>query len=168
MQEMKVILAGLMLGVGRSPGGGHGKALQYSCLENPIDRGAWRATVHRVPTVRHSWSDLAHRHFPKIISNFLLRFNVLLKKIRKQKAKKIQLVVSILCLCSLKIILLLYTSMKFPPHTFYQILISFSLRIMLCSVAICVQKGRNWGLLNKCSFISSLKAAPIDRSFSDP
>ena len=48
MQEMKVILAGLMLGVGRSPGGGHGKALQYSCLENPIDRGAWRATVHGV------------------------------------------------------------------------------------------------------------------------
>ena len=35
-------------GLGRSPGGGHGKPLQYSCLENPMDRGAWRATVHRV------------------------------------------------------------------------------------------------------------------------
>ena len=33
---------------GRSPGGGHGNPLQYSCLENPMDRGAWRATVHRV------------------------------------------------------------------------------------------------------------------------
>ena len=33
---------------GRSPGGGHGNSLQYSCLENPIDRGAWRATVHEV------------------------------------------------------------------------------------------------------------------------
>ena len=33
---------------GRSPGGGHGNPLQYSCLENPVDRGAWRATVHRV------------------------------------------------------------------------------------------------------------------------
>ena len=33
---------------GRSPGGGHGNPFQYSCLENPIDRGAWRATVHRV------------------------------------------------------------------------------------------------------------------------
>ena len=32
----------------RSPGGGHGNPLQYSCLENPVDRGAWRATVHGV------------------------------------------------------------------------------------------------------------------------
>ena len=35
-------------GLGRWPGGGHGNPLQYSCLENPMDRGAWRATVHRV------------------------------------------------------------------------------------------------------------------------
>ena len=35
-------------GLGRSPGGGHGNPLQYSCLENPMDRGAWRATVHGV------------------------------------------------------------------------------------------------------------------------
>ena len=33
---------------GRSPGGGNGNTLQYSCLENPMDRGAWQATVHRV------------------------------------------------------------------------------------------------------------------------
>ena len=33
---------------GRSPGGGHGNPLQYSCLENPMDRGAWWTTVHRV------------------------------------------------------------------------------------------------------------------------
>ena len=33
---------------GRSLGGGHGNPLQYSCLENPIDRGAWRTTVHGV------------------------------------------------------------------------------------------------------------------------
>ena len=32
----------------RSQGGGHGNPLQYSCLENPRDRGAWRATVHKV------------------------------------------------------------------------------------------------------------------------
>ena len=32
---------GSILGLGRSPGGGHGNALQYSCLENPMDRGAW-------------------------------------------------------------------------------------------------------------------------------
>ena len=35
---------GSVPGVGRSPGGGHGNPLQYSCLENPTDRGAWRAT----------------------------------------------------------------------------------------------------------------------------
>ena len=35
-------------GSGRSPGGGHDNPLQYSCLENPTDREAWRATVHRV------------------------------------------------------------------------------------------------------------------------
>ena len=32
----------------RSPGGGHGNPLRYSCLEQPMDRGAWQATVHRV------------------------------------------------------------------------------------------------------------------------
>ena len=37
-----------VLGSGRSPGEGHGNPLQYSCLENPMDRGAWRATVHGV------------------------------------------------------------------------------------------------------------------------
>ena len=39
---------GLILGLGTPPGGGHGNPLQDSCLENPIDRGAWRAIVHRV------------------------------------------------------------------------------------------------------------------------
>ena len=39
---------GLIPGSRRSPGGGHGDPLLYSCLENPMDRGAWRATVHRV------------------------------------------------------------------------------------------------------------------------
>ena len=40
--------AGSILGLGRSPGGGHGNLLQYSCLENPKDRGAWHAEAHRV------------------------------------------------------------------------------------------------------------------------
>ena len=39
---------GLIPGSGRSPRGGHGNPLQYSCLENPMDRGAWMATVHGV------------------------------------------------------------------------------------------------------------------------
>ena len=38
----------LILGSGRFPGEGNGNPLQYSCLENPMDKGAWRATVHRV------------------------------------------------------------------------------------------------------------------------
>ena len=40
--------AGLTPGLGRSPGEGNGNPLQYSCLGNPMDRGAWRATVHGV------------------------------------------------------------------------------------------------------------------------
>ena len=39
---------GSVPGLGRSPGEGHGNPLQYSCLEKPMDRGPWRATVHGV------------------------------------------------------------------------------------------------------------------------
>ena len=42
---------GSILGLGRSPGGGHGNPLQYSCLENPIDRGTWGATVSESNTI---------------------------------------------------------------------------------------------------------------------
>ena len=44
---------GSIPGSGRSPGEGNGNPLQYSCLENPMDRGAWWATVHRSKRVRH-------------------------------------------------------------------------------------------------------------------
>ena len=44
---------GLIPGLGRSPRGGHGNPLQHSCLENPMDRGAWRATVHGVERIEH-------------------------------------------------------------------------------------------------------------------
>ena len=43
---------GLTPGLGRAPGEGNGNSLQYSCLENPIDRGAWWATGHEVARVR--------------------------------------------------------------------------------------------------------------------
>ena len=43
----------------RSPGGGHGNPPWYSCLENPMDRGAWWGTVHAVPKSWTQWSDLA-------------------------------------------------------------------------------------------------------------
>ena len=48
---------GSIPGSGRSPGGGHGNPLQYSCLENPMDRGAWWATVHGVAKSRTQLSD---------------------------------------------------------------------------------------------------------------
>ena len=47
-KEGEVIDVGSIPGSGRFPGGGHGNPLQYSGLENPMDRGAWQATVHRV------------------------------------------------------------------------------------------------------------------------
>ena len=49
--------AGLIPGLGRSPGEGNGYPLQYSCLENPIDRGAWWAIVHKVA---ESWTGLSN------------------------------------------------------------------------------------------------------------
>ena len=48
-------------GSGRSPGGGNGNPLQYSCLGNSMDRGAWRATVHGVARVGH---DLVTKPLP--------------------------------------------------------------------------------------------------------
>ena len=48
-------LAGSIPESGRFPGGGHANPLQYSCLENPMDRGAWQATVHGVAK---SWTQL--------------------------------------------------------------------------------------------------------------
>ena len=47
MQEMQADTSSIPR-LRRSPGGGHGNPPQYSCLENPMDRGAWRATVHGV------------------------------------------------------------------------------------------------------------------------
>ena len=44
-------------GLGRSPGEGNGNPLQYSCLENPRDRGAWRVTAHRVAKSRTQLSN---------------------------------------------------------------------------------------------------------------
>ena len=43
--------------LGRSPGGGYGNPLQYSCLENTMDRGAWQAIVDGVPK---SWTQLSN------------------------------------------------------------------------------------------------------------
>ena len=60
----KVGNVGLIPGWGRSPGKRNGKPLQYSCLENPTDRGTWRATVHGIAE-----SDTAARlHFTSLLT----------------------------------------------------------------------------------------------------
>ena len=55
---------GSIPGSGRPPGEGNAKPLQYPCLENPMDRGAWRATVHGVAKVGHN---LATKPPPKLL-----------------------------------------------------------------------------------------------------
>ena len=55
---------GSIPGSGRSPGEGNGNPLQYSCLENPMDRGAWWATVHGVAKSRTQLSNFTFFHFP--------------------------------------------------------------------------------------------------------
>ena len=54
--------AGSITGSGRSPEGGHGNPFQYSCLENPMDRGARQLTVMGSRGVEHYWSNLACTH----------------------------------------------------------------------------------------------------------
>ena len=55
--------AGSVPGLGRSPGGGHSNPLQYSCLGNPIESGAWRDMVHRVTKSQIQLKHIAHRPF---------------------------------------------------------------------------------------------------------
>ena len=66
-KELIGINPGSIPGSGRSPGGGHGNPLQYSCLENPMERGTWQASVHAVRK-KHDWSDLAHTHSSLTVS----------------------------------------------------------------------------------------------------
>ena len=64
--------AGLIPGSGRSPGGGHGNPLQYSCLENPKDRGTWQITVHRAAKSETLLKRLSmHAHINTCLSFYL-------------------------------------------------------------------------------------------------
>ena len=54
---------GSIAGSGRAPGGRHGNPLQYSCLENPIDRGAWQTIVHGLQELDMTWQ-LNHQSIP--------------------------------------------------------------------------------------------------------
>ena len=53
---------GLIPGSGRSHGGGHGNPLQYSCLANPMDSGAWQTIIHRSHRLEQDLSDFANTH----------------------------------------------------------------------------------------------------------
>ena len=63
--------AGLIPRSRRSPGGGNGSPLQYSCLENPMDRIAWQATVHRVAKSQTQLKLLARVHASDTYSDIL-------------------------------------------------------------------------------------------------
>ena len=62
---------GSIPGSGRSPGGGHGNLLQYSCLENPMDRGAWQAAVHgghkELDMTEHTYNTVNQLHSNKFL-----------------------------------------------------------------------------------------------------
>ena len=64
-------------GLGRSPGEGNGNPLQYSCLENPMDRGTRRATVHRVVKSRTRLSDFTFT-FQSFIEGFIHRAKIII------------------------------------------------------------------------------------------
>ena len=61
---------GSIPGLGRSPGEGNGNPFQYSCLENPMDGGAWWATVHGIAKSRTQLNDFTSLHFIIKINNF--------------------------------------------------------------------------------------------------
>ena len=66
-----VIDLGLILGSGRSPGGGHGNPLQYSCLKYPTNREVWQATVHRVAKSQTQLKQFSTTYIYKITEGLL-------------------------------------------------------------------------------------------------
>ena len=80
--------SGLMTGSGRSPGGVHGNPLHYSCLENPMDRAAWWATVHRVTKSQTRLRRLNRHNTMRKLKNSAQRFNNRLDQ-GKEKEKRI-------------------------------------------------------------------------------
>ena len=63
---------GWIPGLGRSPSGGNGNPVQNACLENPVDKGPWRAIVHGVTSVRHDLATKSPPPPPPFISYLVL------------------------------------------------------------------------------------------------
>ena len=66
---------GSVPGLRRSPRGGHGNPLQYTCVENPMDRGAWWATVYKV--AESDMTEQLNRHSPELELGFLERRGII-------------------------------------------------------------------------------------------
>ena len=82
---------GSISGLERSPGGGHGNSLQKSCLQNPTDRGAWWATVHRVAQSQKRLKRLTthtHTHTHTQLYNYTLVLKLLDQRKEKQIPNK--------------------------------------------------------------------------------
>ena len=101
---------GLIHGSGRSPREGHRYPLQYSCLESPMDRGTWQATVHGVARVGHDWATTLPRaqYIPRytlslsltLLSSFISNlFNSQFIQMRRQREMKAPSFSFILCVC---------------------------------------------------------------------
>ena len=108
--------AGLIPESGRSPGGGNGNPLQYSCLENPIDRGAWQATVHEVAKsrTRPKWLSTCHK----------LHVALLPSLFKQSSVKCIWIVITHLVYLRIKVLISVLPttvcSSKYPPSiTFF-------------------------------------------------
>ena len=69
---------GLIPGQGRSPGIGNGNPLQYSCLENPMDRGAWWAIIHGAT---ESWMQLSTAHSTARLKIYLIHSSIITNEI---------------------------------------------------------------------------------------
>ena len=81
----KAEVSGSIPGLGRSPGGGHGNPLQYSCLENPMNRGAWQATLHGVTRVGHDWSNCACKAYKMMFTEETRKQNDIHSGIQESK-----------------------------------------------------------------------------------
>ena len=73
-------------GLGRSPGGGHGNPLQYSCLENPVDRGAWWAMVHRAAKSWIQLKRLSMHACTVLLALFIRMIDLMLSVLTTKKA----------------------------------------------------------------------------------
>ena len=77
---------GLIPELGRFPGEGHGYPIQYSCLENPMDRRAWRATLHRVPENWTQWKWLSMHSTHALSLRITLYIGKMFLEIKQVKA----------------------------------------------------------------------------------